>query len=190
MSHLVAFVLFVGGCFIGLKFPDFDQTFRWYPLLVHRSILTHSFLFPLLLIMSFGAMRREALSATRWFVMGLSAAIAVHLCFDLFPRYWTGFARIHFPFYGAGPTWISQVCLALSAFVCLLLACRLLRNARELYLLLGGLIVTYGVSAAKQPNLSFWALVTLVIVSFVALLVARPKYQHDENALVRKYLHK
>jgi peptidoglycan/LPS O-acetylase OafA/YrhL len=82
------------------------------------------------------------------------------------------------------------MCLALSALACLVLACRLLRNGNELYLLLGGLIVSYGVSAAKQPYLSFGALVTLLIAGFIAFLIARPGYQPDENRLVRKYLEK
>jgi hypothetical protein len=190
MLYVVALVLFVIGSFIGLRFPDFDLAFRWHPLLVHRSILTHSFFVPLLLILSMGAFRRAASVTTRWFAMGLCTATAVHLSFDLFPRYWTGFARIHLPFYGWTTPWLSQACLVISAFVCVFLACRLLRNASELYVALGGLIVCFGVSAARQPYVSFWALVVLSVVSTIALLTARPAYRSDESALMRKYLEK
>ena len=190
MSYLVAFVLFVIGSFIGLKLPDFDQSFQWYPLLVHRSILTHSFLVPLVFTIALGAFRNAASTAVRWFTVGLCAATAVHLCFDLFVRAWTGYARVHLPFIGWTTPLLSQICLVVSAFVCLLLACRLLRNASELYLLLGGLVVSYGTCAARQPFLSFGALVSLVVIGFLALVLARSSYRTEPDILVRKYLDK
>ena len=190
MSYIAALILFVIGSFIGLKFPDFDQTFRWYPVLLHRSILTHSFLAPLLFTCSVGALRKAASAPVRWFAMGLCGATAVHLCFDLFVRAWRGYALLHLPFFGWTTPFLSQVCFVVSAFVCLILAFRLLRNATELYVVFLGLIISYGTCAARQPYLSFGALVALVVTGFLALLIARPSYKSDSDALIRKFLDK
>jgi hypothetical protein len=188
LNYLATFILFVIGCFIGLKFPDFDNAFRWHPLLLHRSILTHSFLIPLLFACSFGAFRKTAQTTTRWFILGLCAATAVHLCFDLFVNRWMGFSLLHIPFFGRTTPLLSFACFAISAFVCLFISCRLLRNPRELLLLIGGTAVCYGTCAARQPYLSFWALVALVITGFLSLVIARPSYRNEADVLVRKYL--
>lgn len=186
MTTLIALLLFVAGCFIGLRFPDFDQTFRWSPLLVHRSLLTHSFLLPVLLLCALGAGKKGAAIAPRWLVMGVLLATAIHLCFDLYVRSWRGYALIHLPFYGHTTAAFSIACLVISAFVCLLLACRLLRNGSEFYIGMAGLIVCYGVSAVRQPSLSFWALVTLTILSCLAFGIARPKYDATAEALLER----
>jgi hypothetical protein len=73
--------------------PDADYRIGF---LVHRSIVTHAFFLPLLVFALVGRQSRSA----RFFSVGFSTSIMVHLCFDLFPRSWTGFALIAIPWYG------------------------------------------------------------------------------------------
>jgi membrane-bound metal-dependent hydrolase YbcI (DUF457 family) len=77
---LGALLVGILGIMVGLAVPDIDRNFLgrpWNLVLQHRSLLTHSFLLPLAL---FAFARSTAL---RWFTMGVSVAIATHLCFDL-----------------------------------------------------------------------------------------------------------
>lgn len=175
MTALIGFLLFVIGAAIGLRFADCDLWLRWYPLLWHRSLLTHGLLVPLLLFLAFkpkGRETKEHLPA-RLFAMGFCLASAVHLAFDLFPRTWSGPALIHLPFVGWSNPAFSQAWIVISLLVCLFLACRLLRNRREFVLAALGLIVTFGVSASAEPRPSFYALATLVPSSFVAFVLPR-----------------
>ena len=102
MNYLAGLLLFVVGAFIGLRLPDFDLYFRWWPLIVHRSLLTHGFLVPLLLFVSLRGRSGKpfADNRPRLFLLGFCIATAVHLCFDLFPSAWRGYARVHFPLLG------------------------------------------------------------------------------------------
>lgn len=59
------------------------------------------------------------------------------------------------------------------AGVILYLACLLLRNVGEFYLSFVGLAVTYGIAAARQPNLSFYALIALALAAPVAFVLPR-----------------
>ena len=170
MAYFGGIILFVIGCFIGLRFADFDYWFRWYPLLVHRSLLTHSFLVPLLL---FRAFRGNTDPTARLFVLGVCVASAVHLAFDLFPSGWYGYARVHVPFYGHVPALPSMLWLFVSTVICLYLACLQLRNVGEFYLSFVGLAVTYGIAAARQPHISFYALVALALAAPVAFVLPR-----------------
>jgi hypothetical protein len=127
------------GLAVGLHFPDVDN--RLLPLipswlLLHRSILTHGMLASLLL---FRLVRRRqgASPSLRLFAVGVSLAIAVHLCFDFFPRGWTGFALIHVPVYGRTTGLFSQAWVLLSILACLYLGLLLLRNVLELLLGVG-----------------------------------------------------
>lgn len=185
MQYLAGVFLFVVGSFIGLRFADFDHAFHWLPLMAHRSLLTHSFLMPLLL---FYAFRKNSDPIARLFVMGICLAAAVHLCFDLFPRGWYGYALIHVPFYGRGSVQFSQVWMLSSILVCLYLPCRLLRNMGDFYLALTGLIVTYGVCAAAQPRPSFFALIVLALAALTMFLVAPLKKDNDPDFGLRQVL--
>ena len=179
MAYLTGMVLFVIGCFIGLRFADFDYWFRWNPLLVHRSLLTHSVLMPLLL---FRAFRGNADPAARLFVIGVCVASAVHLAFDLFPSGWYGYARVHVPFYGHVSALPSQAWLFVNAVVSLYLACLLLRNVGEFYFSFVGLAVTYGIAAAAQPRISFYALVVLALAAPIAFVLPRRPVKPEQFA--------
>ena len=91
MKYLFAFVLLGVGLAVGDCFPDIDQHTG---LLLHRSIVTHGPLVPLIAV-AIAATSRTIL--LRWFALGLVVGFAVHLSFDLFPKGWSGFALISVP---------------------------------------------------------------------------------------------
>lgn len=179
MAILSSVVLFIFGSFIGLSFADFDNKFYWNPVLVHRSIFTHSPLLPLLL---FFACRHSLSHSTRLFLIGVSLATAVHLGFDMYPQGWSGYALLNIPFFSQTSAFFSQGWLLGSLAICLILGCRLIRSMGDFTLSLFGLIVLYGISAAKEPGASFFVLMWLLPISFLAFVLSRPKDDPDDPA--------
>lgn len=75
---------------IGLKFPDFDFKLK----LQHRNILTHS---PIVIILLLNYYIKEPSEIMRYFIIGFSFAIGIHLIFDLFPKGWGGGSLLKIP---------------------------------------------------------------------------------------------
>ena len=159
------------GLALGLHFPDIDSRFQLSGLLLHSSILTHGVLLPLL-IFQLVRRRRGTMPSLRLFVIGVNLAVAVHLCFDFFPRNWIGFALIHIPLYGWTSSLFSQTWIVLSTIACLYLAFMLVRNFVEVLLSVGVVIISFGISAAENRDVSIYILMLLVLVTTVALLIA------------------
>jgi len=163
------------GLALGLHSPDIDNRLGWLLpswVLLHRSILTHGLIIPLLL---FHVIRRRRGTAPslRLFVISASLAVAVHLCFDFFPLSWRGFALIHIPAYGRTGALFSQLWMILSIGVCLYVAFRLVRNVAEWALSVGGLIISYTVSAVEEGGAATLALVLLALCAAVTIILAR-----------------
>lgn len=162
------------GLAIGLHFPDIDSRLnRLIPswLLLHRSILTHGMIASLLL---FWLLRkRGAAPALRLFALGVSLAVAVHLCFDFFPRGWAGFALIHVPVYGRTTALFSQSWVMLSIVVCLYLGFLLVKNMAELMLGFGNLIISFAVSAVENGRAILSAFILLALALVVTIIFAR-----------------
>ncbi len=153
--------LVVGGL-IGLKFPDFDLVI---PLLLHRSIVTHSILVALVLVAVLG---RKPLG--RWFAAGISLALAVHFAFDLFPQKWMGFALVHVPWYGWTGGLFSGGWLLANLIAGQVLAAALLRRTAG-GLAVGGAtgLVLFIAAAWAETNIALqafavWALATWAIL--------------------------
>src|SRR5262245_31567925 len=127
MRSLAAVVALWSGIIIGISLPDLDQSI-W--LLTHRSILTHGWLLPLVVC----ALLWGGGPIARLFAIGLSGAVAIHLCFDLFPRSWSGFALIAIPLIGRTSPLVSWLWIAGSCVICLYLACALMRKPQDLLL--------------------------------------------------------
>lgn len=87
MAIFVSFAAY----FLGIKFPDWDFKMK----LPHRNILTHS---PLILLFFIKIYEEKPNDLFRFFIMGFSLALALHLIFDFFPRGWGGGALLHVPF--------------------------------------------------------------------------------------------
>jgi len=184
MLYIAGLFLLVVGAFIGLKLPDFDQSFYWRPLIIHRSLLTHSALLPLILFWALKAhvIGKKADPRLRLPLLGFLLATAVHFCFDLFPYAWAGYALVHIPLLGWVGAWPSAFWLGSGAFVSLYLACRLFQRVNDVGLAALVLATCYGVSAAHAPYFSFAALVALVIMALVAFVLPRPLHDPDSPA--------
>ena len=118
LTTATVLALFGLGCYLGSGMPDLDQHTN---LLLHRSILTHGLLGPLLVSKLLGGCSVRSL---QWFAAGFALGVAIHLAADLFPKAWTGFALISLPFYGWLPAPASITWLVCSVVVCLGLAVR------------------------------------------------------------------
>ena len=159
MSYLVALLGLILGLVAGERFPDIDQRTD---LLLHRSILTHGFLFPLVLYL---LASKTQWKMFRWFVVGVVQGVAVHLAFDLFPRAWIGYALVGVPFFGWLPVLLSWAWLAASGVVCLYLAGRLVRNCLETSLFVLGVMVAFVYGSWGENAL--WRPMTAVAFSVI-----------------------
>ena len=171
MTIAAGLLSFIAGILLGDRLPDIDQHTSH---LVHRSIITHGPLVPFLLFLT--ASGRKSVPV-RLFVMGLSAAFAVHLAFDLFPKAWTGFALIHIPEYGWTSPLASGAWIALSGFACVYMALRLVRNGLEGTALAVGLAGAF-LYAAPGEDAMWRPLLALIGATIAALVLAirrRPK---------------
>ena len=88
---LAGIIIFLTAFLIGIKFPDWDFKMK----LRHRNILTHS---PLILALFWWVYMKNPADEFRYFIMGFSSAIGIHLIFDIFPRGWGGGALLQTPF--------------------------------------------------------------------------------------------
>ena len=113
LALAVALACFGAGAWLGGWFPDIDLKIRY---IRHRSILTHGFIMPALMLLVVGAARNERVD---WFIAGFATGVAAHLAFDLFPESWRGYAMISAPIYGSLSRRASKAWIALSAFACL-----------------------------------------------------------------------
>ena len=115
MNKAYLVILYV-SLLAGLEFPDFDLHVLFF--LGHRSILTHGilvpfFLYKFLTIESYSKISNKIFGrffsnkniskeVLDYVYIGFLIGIAIHLCADLFPKAWIGFALIKFP------PWISM----------------------------------------------------------------------------------
>ncbi|GAK52366.1 hypothetical protein U14_03617 [Candidatus Moduliflexus flocculans] len=148
-------ILIVGiiGALIGTRFADIDSAL---PFLTHRSIITHGVIFPLMIW--FIAIKY---SNTGWrlFAIGFSMAMAVHLCFDLYPRGWAGFALIHVPGIGRLSKELSWSWIACNIIVTQFLALWLAWKMRDIILAIVSAGIPFFVHGQKEafssPLLTF-----------------------------------
>lgn len=150
-------LMFIAGAAIGLFLPDTDRVF---PFLLHRSIMTHSALIPLVGYLSF---QRAPTDWKRAGLIGLCVAMAVHMSFDLFPARWVGFALIRVPFIGSLGQTSSVLWLLASVVACTYLALHLLHSRNELVLAGAiGLIIFMVASRVEQV---FWPVLFVLMAA-------------------------
>ena len=92
MRNLKYLLVFMFSYYIGLNFPDIDQSFQ--NSLGHRSIITHSILLPILLFF-INPLRFNIFG--KILIIGLFLGIGLHLSADLHPKSWHGYANIKLP---------------------------------------------------------------------------------------------
>ena len=149
MLFLIAWgaAAFAAGAWAGLKLPDVDQRTD---LLLHRSILTHGPLVPLVVYILVRNARRLSV---RTFPMFLCLGFVVHLSFDLFPRARMGYALISIPAYGWLPPVLSIAWMSASALLCAYWASRLVRGMQESPLLVFGVLAIFAYAAPNESSL-------------------------------------
>ena len=156
---VVALIL---SAYIGSRFPDIDQHTN---LLTHRSILTHGMLVPLALFLIVFRMKNNLV---RDFVLIFMTAVAIHLCFDLFPRAWRGYALIHIPNVGWTPAFVSQVWMFTSIVCCLYASISLINKGSQGFLLALGTVSIFTYQSLGEARF-FAPLITLFIANAVAI---------------------
>ena len=117
-------VLFLG--FLTLNLPDIDLSVQG--LIGHRSIITHSILFPFLLHYFLIQKKNHSNNYIVIFIIGFYLAIAMHLSADLHPKAWRGNALIKLPgniSIGAG---LSIIWMGLNAIVAIYFSTILLKK--------------------------------------------------------------
>ena len=176
LALIIAPIFLVGGLHWGIRLPDIDQKTS---LLLHRSIITHGPLIPLIL---FGLALRLRFPPVRLFAMGVSLAFAVHHAFDLFPKGWSAYALISIPFVGWTPATFSWIWIAFSILAGTYLAAQLARGGVDsgLYLLGAGYIF---VLALPKEDKLLGPAVSLIIAVIVSGLIVLP------SKLKRRDLH-
>lgn len=157
------------GVLIGIQLPDADL---WLFFLKgqHRSILTHSPLIPYGLYLA--AQGRGP--AWRWGAIGLGAAVAGHLAFDVFPRAWYGAALVTVPLLGRMNPALSLLALMASVVGCWYLALRLVEHKRELNLVVLSGLVAFVISGVYNREAWILPLLALAVGLFLSSLLPNP----------------
>ncbi len=174
VRYLFSFPALVAGLWIGDWFPDIDQNTG---LLLHRSFVTHGPLIPFLVAgFAFGTRTFQF----RWFALGLSVGFALHLCFDLFPNGWSGFALISVLGFGWTPQWFSMIWIATSIISCTYIAIRLVRSGLDSLVFTVTLIGGFGYMTIEE-GMVWKPLMAIAIACLISLaLVARRVLSDDE----------
>ena len=116
--------------------------------------------------------------------MGFSLSIAAHLCFDLFPKAWTGFALISIPLYGRTSPLFSWVWIAGSIVFCLYLAFLLVKNIGDVIVVVSSTIASFGFCATTESV--FWlALSALIGATLITLMLPS-----SSSVILRKLIRK
>ena len=160
--YLIGLVMFALGIKIGVSFPDTDQ---YVPFLIHRNVLTHGLIIPFLVFL---AIEEKHHHAWRLLAMGFCLGVAVHLCFDLFPSYWRGYALIWVPLHGWTSAAFSWLWIAASCTLCIYLALVLIRFIFEVLLSAVGLVLVFLLNSAGERTV-MGALIMLAIATGLAL---------------------
>ena len=173
MRYLLGLAALIAGLALGDWFPDIDQKTS---LLLHRSIVTHGPLVPLIVFAVAAGTRSIPL---RWFALGLTLGVAIHLSFDLFPSSWSGFALISVPSYGWTTSWFSWVWIAISTVASTYLALRLVRGVLDGGLFLLALVFAFGYIAVGEDALWRPIVALTVAIAISLTLVVGRAISHD-----------
>lgn len=87
---ILGFIQIFVAFLFGIKLPDWDFKLK----LRHRSIITHSPLITILMIVAYQVNNDYYF---KYFIVGFSMAITIHILFDLFPHKWKGGALLKIP---------------------------------------------------------------------------------------------
>ena len=193
MKKTYLITLFV-SLWAGLEFPDLDLILIF--ILDHRSIITHGILIPFFLyryltkegkqdflnkyfskILTSNKIKNEFLDYT---YIGFLIGIAIHLCADLFPKAYIGYAMIKLPFFIpiGGP--LSMVWMFGNMFFALKIAFKKLKeknieaeSQKRIFFAIMGIGIIYLIL-----DTNFVSKIALMVISFPIIWVyARRGYK-------------
>ena len=143
--NLLGFLLITVSFLFGIKLPDWDFKLR----LRHRSIITHS---PFVTIIFIALYETKTSYFFKYFIVGFSIAIAIHILFDLFPRKWYGGALLKIPFNNISCSEeTTKISFAITALVSTFLGIFYMTDIQEYYFVLFYSILTF-IKKRKYEN--------------------------------------
>lgn len=142
--NLLGFLLITVSFLFGIKLPDWDFKLR----LKHRNILTHS---PFITIIFIAFYETKTSYFFKYFIVGFSTAIAIHILFDLFPRRWYGSALLKIPFNISCSEETTKTFFVATILVSIFLAIFYMADTKEYYFVLFYSIITF-VKKRKYEN--------------------------------------
>ena len=158
------------GLIIGLFFPDIDQGFQ--NLLGHRSIITHSILFPYLFYHYLIKKKKDPKVRNISLIMGIFLGIGLHLSADLYPKEWVGYALIKLPGNNdvgdLSPIWIGLNVVVATYFSAILL--KKIANTKKYwitYLIIGSVVgLMYAAADEGEVGAKFLTFLFFLFVTF------------------------
>tara|TARA_Y100000588_G_C13623462_1_gene656440 strand:- start:75 stop:614 length:540 start_codon:yes stop_codon:yes gene_type:complete len=165
------------GLYLGNKFPDIDQRTD---LLIHRSILTHGFIVPLIIYLTCSRIKNSIL---RLFLIGLNIALVIHLSFDLYPRGWYMHALIHIPFIGWTWAWVSKVWIFISMVMCGYFAVKLIKNFTQGLIAILSLLLFF-IYLSPDEHRFFGPFITMIVTSLISIGVGIFRVKRDEDEVL------
>ena len=143
--NLLGFLLIVVAFFLGIKLPDWDFKLK----LRHRNILTHS---PFVTIIFIALYEIDTSYFFKYFIVGFSSAIAIHILFDLFPRKWHGGALLKIPFNGITCSKeTTKLFFIATSLISVFLAIFYMTDIKEYYFVLVYSVITF-IKKRKYEN--------------------------------------
>ena len=143
--NLLGFLLITVSFLFGIKLPDWDFKLR----LRHRSILTHS---PFVTIIFIALYETKTSYFFKYFIVGFSTAIAIHILFDLFPRKWYGGALLKIPFNDISCSEeTTKTFFIITSLVSVFLAIFYMTDIKEYYFVLVYSVITF-IKKRKHEN--------------------------------------
>lgn len=159
--------LMISFFYIGFKFPDIDLKIKN---MGHRSILTHSPLLPLTLFILHESnmlwlVYGGKYDVTRYFIIGLSIGIALHLLYDLRPKSFKGTALIKYPYMKKGLN-VNQSITFMFCSVILLLLMSIYQAKTIFEIIIISIIFLLTVALNRKTERGFYSVVFLFLLIF------------------------
>ena len=186
---IVVASLMISFFYIGFKFPDIDLKFKS---IGHRSIITHSPLLPLMLFIlhetnMLWLVYAKKYDITRYFIIGLSLGIALHLLYDLRPKSFKGTALIKFPYIKKGLT-VNQSIYFMLISVIILLFISIYQVKTIFEIIIMSIIFLITVIANRKTEKGFYTVVFLFLLIFCLGVYFKEYITIIVNFIKRKFI--
>lgn len=162
-------VVSLSAFLIGVKFPDWDFKLK----LKHRNILTHS---PIIIFFFLSLYFKERTELFRFFIIGFSIAMGIHLIFDFFPKGWARGALLHVPLINLELNKnISRILFLISIVISYFIAIKMTRTFEE-YIFFFVLTVIYILKSFVREQKFIRPFLVFIVIYF---LIGNIDYQKN-----------